>query len=117
MDERTSLEEMVRRYSDSLREINVFENNVYMPYQKRRGEFRERGGVIVKPADVDPDAQLRTDIMEYMNPDGATEADGDTFAPTLIADAASGAEGAPEAGGSAPEAADDSTAATTTEGK
>ncbi len=109
VNERTSLEEMIRRYSDSLREINVFENNVYKPYQTRRGEFSDRGGVIVKPSDATPDEQMRTDLLEYMKPQEATEADGDTFAPTPIADVVadapeSTAENAPEADADKPEA-------------
>ena len=43
VDHSTRLEEMVRRYSDSLREINVFENNIYAPYNRRREEAIERG--------------------------------------------------------------------------
>jgi len=50
IDEQTTLEEMVRRYSDSLREINVFENNVYAPYDKRFEEAQAKGLLTVERA-------------------------------------------------------------------
>ncbi|MEA4863243.1 MAG: hypothetical protein VB042_08045 [Victivallaceae bacterium] len=54
IDESTSLEDMVRRYSDSLREINVFENEVYAPYQKEHDKAEASG--LLTPRDQASDS-------------------------------------------------------------
>ena len=58
VDHSTRLEEMVRRYSDSLREINVFENNIYAPYNRRREEAIERG-MIPREVMTSPESSRR----------------------------------------------------------
>lgn len=66
IDERTSLEAMVRRYSDSLREINVFENEVYSPYQEKHDDAAAQGLLPTSEEPAASDAEQMSRIISNM---------------------------------------------------
>ena len=64
--EETELVDMVRRYSDSLREINIFENNIYAPYTRKRNDAIDAEIIKPKPPPREDSADITAIVDEIL---------------------------------------------------